>query len=363
MLKKAAALFVVGMSLATWTSCGTNVSRFLYAAIPGANQIQEFRQDPNTGILTALSGSPIPAGPAVESVVVHPSNKFLYAANSGEGDISLFTISTGGALNEVPPRTPAGNGITTPLFLAMDTAGSFLYVGSVGISNAAVSVFSIDASTGGLSPVSGSPFQIGISPTGMVLAPNGSSLYVLGGGSPQGNIEVWTVTSGVLSQLVQVIQPGANPSGITMAPSGNFLYVANTTDNSISEYSVGSNGVLTELQQSSPLGQSSQYSGPVALAVDNSGKYLFVANSGTSNLSGYGIGSDGSLAILSTSPFSTSSQPTFIATDPSGNHLYVGNQASSAIIQAFNLDTGTGALTSLATYGVGQTPKSIALTH
>jgi 6-phosphogluconolactonase len=363
MLKKAAALFVVSVSLATWTSCGKNVSRFLYAAIPGANQIEEFRQDPNTGILTALSGSPIPAGPAVESVVIHPSNKFLYAANSGEGDISLFTIAVGGALTEVTPRTTVGNGITTPLFLAMDSAGSFLYVGSTGISNAAVSVFSIDAGSGALSPVSGSPFQIGIPPTNMALSPNGSSLYVLGAGAPQGFIEVWSITSGALSQLVQIIQPGANPSGIAIDPSGSFLYVANTTDNSISEYSMGSTGVLTELQQSSPLGQSSQYSGPVSLLVDNSGKFLYVANSGTSNLSAYAIGSDGSLTILSTSPFATSSQPNFIATDVSGKHLYVGNQASSAIIQAYNLDTGTGALTSLATYGVGNTPKSIVVSH
>ena len=363
MLKKAAALLVVCVSLATWTSCGKNVSRFLYAAIPGANQIEEFREDPNTGILTPLSGSPIPSGPAVESLVIHPSNKFLYAANSGEGDISLYTISANGALNEVTPRTPVGTGITTPLFLSMDAAGSFLYVGSSGLSNSAVSAFSIDASSGALSPVAGSPFQTGISPTGMVLAPNGSTLYILGGGSPQGYIEVWTVTSGVLSQLIQVIQPGANPSGIAIAPNGDFLYVANTTDNSISEYSVGSDGSLTELQQSSPLGQSSQYSGPVALLVDNSEKYLYVANSGTGNLSAYGIGSDGSLTILGTSPFATSSQPNVIATDPSGNHLFVGNQASSAIIQAFNLDTGTGALTSIATYGVGNTPKSIAVSH
>jgi len=362
MLKKAAALFVVGVSLATWTSCGKNVSRYLYAAIPGANQIEEFREDPNTGILTALTGSPIPAGPAVESVAIHPSNKFLYAANSGEGDISLFTVAIGGTLTEVTPRTQVGNGITTPLFLAMDAAGSFLYVGSTGISNAAVSVFSIDASSGALSPVTGSPFQIGISPTGMALSPNGNSLYVLGGGSPQGYIEVWGISSGALSQLVQAVQPGANPSGIAIAPSGNFLYVANATDNSVSEYSIGSTGALTALTQS-PIGQSSQYSGPVALLVENSGKYLFVANSGTSNLSAYSIGTDGSLTILATSPFATSSQPKFIATDPSGNHLFVGNQASSAIIQAFNLDTGNGALTSIATYGVGNTPTSIAISH
>jgi 6-phosphogluconolactonase (cycloisomerase 2 family) len=244
----------------------------------------------------------------------------------------------------------------------MDSAGSFLYVASTGISNAAVSVFSIDASSGALSPVTGSPFQIGIPPTNMLLSPNGSFLYVLSGGSPQGFIEVWATSSGTLSQLVQVKQPGANPSGMAIHPSGSFLYVANTTDNSISEYSIGSSGALTELT-GSPVGQSSQYSGPVAMLVDNSGKYLYVANSGTSNLSAYSIGSDGSLTILATSPFTTSTAPNFIATDPGGDHLFIGHQTSSAQIQAFALDTGTGSLTSIAVYGVGNTPTSITVSH
>lgn len=366
MLKKAAALLVVGASLATWTSCGSTSSRYLYAALPDApNQIVEYREDPNSGVLTALSGSPIPAGPAVQSIVVHPSNKFLYAANSGEADISLFTISSGGALTEVTPRTPigpTGTGATGPSFLVMDTAGAFLYVGNTGASFPSVSVFSVDASSGALSAVSGSPFGIGgISPSSMILSPSGNVLYVTLAGSP-GFIEVWGITSGVLSAIpVQVIQPGTNPTGIAIDPGGSHLYVANTQDNSISEYSIASDGSLTALS-GSPIGQASTYSAPVALWVDHSGKYLYVANEGTSNLSAYSIGSDGSLTILSTSPFGTSTNPSFITSDSSGKYLFVGTQ-SSRTIQSFSLNGSTGTLTSVATYSTGGTPTSIALTH
>ncbi len=108
MLKKAAALFLVCASMATWVSCGSTTSKFLYAAIPSANQIVIFREDPNSGMLTQLAGSPVTAGQAVQSLAIHPSGKFLYAANSGEGDVSLYNISSAGGLTEVTPRTPVG---------------------------------------------------------------------------------------------------------------------------------------------------------------------------------------------------------------------------------------------------------------
>src|SRR5258708_11822937 len=121
MLKKAAALFLVCASIALCLSCGSTTSRYLFASIPGSNQIVAYREDPNSGVLTQLTGSPITAGQAVQSLAIHPSGKFLYAANSGEGDVSLYTISSAGGLTEVTPRTVVG---TAPTLLTMDSAGS-----------------------------------------------------------------------------------------------------------------------------------------------------------------------------------------------------------------------------------------------
>jgi len=95
--------------------------------------------------------------------------------------------------------------------------------------------------------------------------------------------------------------------------------------------------------------------------VDNSGKYLFVANEGSNNVAGYSIDSDGGLTILTNSPFGTNSQPSFIASDPGGNYLFVGNQASGAMIQSFNLATSSGTLTTVQSYSVGNAPTSIAV--
>ena len=96
MLKKAAALLFICASMATWVGCGSTSSRYLYAAIPGSNDIVAYREDPNTGVLTQLVGSPISAGQSVHALAMHPSGKFLYATNSGEGDVvSRFCSACG----------------------------------------------------------------------------------------------------------------------------------------------------------------------------------------------------------------------------------------------------------------------------
>lgn len=368
MLKKAAAVMLVCASMVAWVGCGTTSNRYLYASIPGANEIVAFREDPNSGALVQLVGSPITAGQAVQSLALHPSNKFLYAANSGAtptGTISLFDISNGGGLTEVTPRVNAG---TAPDLLTMDPSGNYLYVANSGSFD--ISVFSIDQTHGLLTPVpqtGGATAGIGLSALNMALSPSGSMLFVTGqNGTTQGYIEEFTVTNGVLG-----IKPGSGtpfitgngPYGLAIDPSGAHLYTANYNDNSISAFSIGSSGNLTLI---STIGET--YTGPVSLFIDKSGKYLYVANQFTSqqnsgNLAAYSIGSDGGLTLLATSPFATGPQPNFIAGDASGDYLFVGNQSTSAVIQSFSLAPSTGTLTSVSKYGVPGTPTSIVITH
>ncbi len=361
MLKKAAALLFVCVSVAICLSCGVTSGRYLYVAIPGLNEIVVYREDPNSGILTQLAGSPITAGSAVQSLVVHPSNKFMYAANTGDspGDVSLFTISPGGAINEVTPRTQAG---TAPTVLAIDPTGAFLYVGNSGSGN--ISSFSINSKTGVLSPVPGSPFSMGFSPLNLAVSPSGAFIYVTGVGSP-GAIQAFSVNQGQLNPTPVPGSPfvtGNGPYGLTIASGGGFLYTANKLDNSISEFTINSDGSLTQFSNS-PIGV--QYTGPLALLVDKTGKYMYVANQGSSNVAAFSIGgqgaSAGALNLLSNSPFGTGAQPSTLAMDPSGKYLFVGNQTTPKV-QSFQLDTGSGTLTSVNTYNLPGAPTSIAVT-
>jgi len=353
MLKRAAALLLVCASLGLGISCSNSSnSRYLYGALPsgGAGEIVEYREDPNSGALTQLVSSPITAGAAVEALAIHPSKKFLYAANSGSGNVSLFTIASTGDLNEVTPRATAG---TAPTLLAMDPSGAFLYVANSGSFD--LTIYKIDPSTGVLTTFIGS-YPIGMSALNMVLSPSGNFLYLTGAGTP-GVIEAFSLNSGQPT-IVQgtPFLTGTDPTGLAIDPGGKFLYTANRApDNSISEFTINGDGSIAQLANS-PVGES--FSSPTALLVDKSGKYLYVANQGSSNLAGYSIGSDGSITLLSASPFGTSSQPSFIAMDPSGNFLFVGSQSG---VQSFSLASSSGTLTSVSTYS-GSAPTSIVLT-
>lgn len=352
MLRKAVALLFVSASIAMGVSCGTTQSHYVYATIPAANQITAYREDPNSGVLTGVVGSPFPTGSAPQAVVIHPSNKFLYVANSGDNDLSLFTIA-GGGLTEVTPRTSAG---TTPTLLAMDPAGKFLYVANSGSHD--IYVFSI-GSNGALTAV-GTPTTIGLSPLNMLLSPSGNYLYVTAFSQFGGIVVVYSLKAGALA-LAGVIPTGssplASPFALVADSAGKYLYVGNgPPDNTISEFTIGSNGLLTTIS-GSPIGGT--LNNPFALFINSSNKYLYVANEASGNLAAFTIGSGGALTLLSNSPFASSSQPRVISGDPNGKYLILGTQSGS--IQVFGLDTGTGTLTSFATYSTGNGPSAIAV--
>ncbi|MFZ0957262.1 MAG: beta-propeller fold lactonase family protein [Candidatus Sulfotelmatobacter sp.] len=364
MLKKATALLVVGLSAATWISCGTTESHYVFTALPSANQIAVFREDPNSGVLTTLLNSPFDTGQAPEALLLHPSGKYLYVANSAEDDISLFSIAQStGIITEIS-RTPLGSDAQTPSLMAMDAAGGYLYVANA--TSGSLSVLSF-ASDGTLSAPTTT--FLGVKPSGMALAPSGNFIFigaaVPNGQTQSGQIEVWSLTAGVptLVGLFPTNAANSTPGGLVVDSTGTYLYCVNGAGgNSISAFTILSGGILQQFPNS-PLGESG-VSAPVSLLIDPSGKYLYVANQGSSssaagNLAAYSIGSDGGLTILTLSPFTTVKQPTSLAADPNGNYLMVGGQAGS--LEVFLLDPGNGTLGEVATYSPGGFPSSIAI--
>jgi 6-phosphogluconolactonase len=360
MFQKALGLLFVLASTALCIGC-SSTSHYLFAALPATNQVAVYREDPTAGVLTQISGSPFAVGDGAQSLVLHPSGKFLYVANPGqnENDISLFTIASNGTLSEIFPRISVAPLGSLPQLLLMDPAGAFLYVENQGSNN--ISVFSINSASGALTAVAGSPFALGLSPLNMRLTPSGNLLFVSAASEPLGLIAVFSVSSGML-KLASLKNPidGVNPLGLAIDPAGKFLYVANTSSNSISIFSIGSSGTLTEIP-GSPL---NTYSAPVSLLLDPKGQFLYVADQGANNIAVYSITSGTGLPVgLTTSTtvfaFATETSPSVLALDPNGGHLFVGNQGSSAGIQSFQVSTGN--LNPVFTYKVGNTPSSIAI--
>lgn len=354
MLKKAGTLLLICASFAAWISCGKTTNHYVYAAINASNEIYVYREDPNSGVLTQLSLSPIGAGVGIQSLLIHPSNKYLYASNSGEGDVSLFTISSDGALNEVLPRTPVGVG---PTAMVMDSGGSYLYVANSGGNS--VSVFSIASGSGALTPV-GTQVPVGLSPLDIAIDPTGSVLYITGNGTLGGEIQVFSLNAGVLTSTAgSPYQTGNDPQGVVVSPSGTNVYTANTNDDSVSEFTSAS-GALTPVA-GSPFGGST-FASPNSLFINKTGGFLCVTNKGSTNVSVYAIASDGSLSVISASPFASNASPSLIAGDPNGEYIFVGNQqAGQTAIQSFAVTASSGILTAIASYKLPGTPTSIVI--
>ncbi|HEY6822902.1 MAG TPA: hypothetical protein VI195_00560, partial [Steroidobacteraceae bacterium] len=78
-----------------------NIARFAYIAafnLIDAGVVWAFAIEPASGALTPVAGSPFSSGDETHSLAVHPSGRFLYAANRGGGNganartISVYSI-------------------------------------------------------------------------------------------------------------------------------------------------------------------------------------------------------------------------------------------------------------------------------
>ena len=126
-----------------------------------AGGVDIFSLNASTGALTKTSGSPTQVGDDPAGVVVDRSGKYVYVPNTPDVTVSAFSMDTSGELTEISgsPFPSGGNGtINGPLGITADAAGRFVYVCNA--SND-ISVFSINTSSGALTPIPGSPFPEG----------------------------------------------------------------------------------------------------------------------------------------------------------------------------------------------------------
>jgi len=189
-------------------------------------------------------------------------------------------------------------------------------------------------------------------------------LYVTAQGNTTVSAFSVDLNSGALSAIGRSIGTGAVPSAIAVTPAINALFVANSGGNSISSYTINTDGSLTAAR-ATLAGKT-----PVGLAIDPAGKFLFVANQVSSNISVFSISGSG-LTPVPGSPFTTvpagfsypnGTLPVAVAVSSSGKFLYVANQLAN-FVSAFSI-SASGKLIALGVpfYNVGTSPSALAIT-
>jgi 6-phosphogluconolactonase len=320
------------------TSLSSSGTGAVFVATQGDSSVSAYSIDLSTGLLTA-NGGEVATGKVPSAMLLAPSGTLLFVANSNPtvppnspactlpspGTITAYTVNTNGTLTAVSGSSPTG---LVPLAMAIDSGGHFLFVANQGLqcdpASGSISVFSIQDKT--LTEVPGSPFP----------------------------------------SAVQNAPSGTGPSGIAVTPDGKFLYVANQFDSTLTKFSVDASGVLTQ----GPV--VSVGTTPSAATITADGGVLYVANAST--ISAFTIcnqiltscndptSPDGSLTAVAGSPFSAGIQPVAIVAAPSGKFLFVVNRQSNQISQ-YKIATGTGVLTAntQASISTGATPVGAAI--
>jgi 6-phosphogluconolactonase (cycloisomerase 2 family) len=283
----------------------------------------------------------------------------MYVSNSSSSSVSFYLLDqTAGSLQR-QTGSPVSTGGSAPDSLAIDPARKFLFVSNQSSSN--ISVFNVNSTTAALTAVTGSPFAAGASAARLVVHPKANFVYALSSTPAEILAYSFDSTTGLLAALngFPVSLSTSGQSGLAISPSGQFLYTSNPNTNVITGFSIGTDGSLTQLTPTTSPSKGS----PVFLAFDSSSSFLFAVNAGGTlggpSVSTLSVSATGALAEVTGSPTTVGTAP--VNAVFSQGFLYVLNQTSGTI-SAFAFTSSTGQLTELkgSPFAVGSHPVSLA---
>jgi 6-phosphogluconolactonase (cycloisomerase 2 family) len=335
---------------------------FLYVANYGSNNISIFSIGITGGGLTPV-GTRTSLGTGPFAIAVDPWSRFAYVANRDSGNIAVFTInqSTGELIATAPPVAVGAK----PVALSVDPSGRFLFVANNGSNN--VRAFTINQSNGQLTPPAVSTFPMAPQPTSMLIEPSGTTLYLATvGGTPA--ISGFTIdqTAGLLGGT------GPSPSSVVTGYTalgvdvqGDYLFAGVTVG------SVPASNFATTFLMNLSLGNIATPTGtsviagrqPISVAVDPLGRFVYTANNIDPGVSVFSINRAGSTLTpgmglnfpLSAPPKS----PRAVLVDPSGRFLYLAEESGSVF--AFSINQTTGALTTIGSVTAGTNPFALGI--
>jgi 6-phosphogluconolactonase (cycloisomerase 2 family) len=345
---------------------------FTFSPVPsGSPYSVTIKSQPSRGpaqLCTIANGSgTVGNGPVtnIEVTCTTRVNKFVYVPNAGSGTVSAFSINAAtGALSPVP-GSPFPSGVT-PRFAAANRAGTALYVTNDGSGAAPprISAYTINATTGVLTPVAGSPFDVSVPPPPATLTPmakplvhpSGSIVYVSAVAAPTLYGATVNATSGALTPIPSL------PTGIGIGrgiftSTGSVLFLPHESfnggaDGAIAAYSVHqSSGVLTPLGTFPTGGRI-----PAGVALNAEGTLLFAPNAGSGTLAVFRVDTtSGTLTAAAGSPFDAGADtvPVGATIHPFKNFVYATNgfvfsAPDTSSVSAFRFDATTGVVTPVA---------------
>jgi 6-phosphogluconolactonase (cycloisomerase 2 family) len=315
------------ISLGCLTACSTKNSSStggtgaLFVTTQGDSLITPYTIDLSTGKFT-VNGKAVATDSMPSAVVLSPKGDALFVANSASNSITAYAVNSDGTLTAAGATPTQG---TDPVSMAIDSAGHLFVVNE---GSATISIFNVSG-------------------TGLM----GPALFS-------------TVTG----------TTGTDPSAVAITSNGKFLYITDKVGGTVTEYNVDASGNLFQ-----PVPYSVGTTPDALIITDlkngsaDTSNFLYVANFGSNNVSGFSICDNpsttctiaqpnGALTPVAGSPFPAQPGPVAMALDPSSKFLYLVDEGSNLLSQ-YRVSTGTGVLTSISpgSIGTGTTPVWVAV--
>lgn len=315
--------------------------------------IYRMSMDPRTGALGAPELAAKAQSPSF--LVLSPNYRFLYSVNEiNQGMVSAFGIDPAtGALRELNSQPSGGSG---PTHIAIDQTGANVLVANY--NNGSVALLPVGADGQLDAPAAVDQHhgkgadpsrQEGPHAHSVVVAP--SNRYVLSADLGLDKVFVYKLDAAAHTLTPNdppsaSVAAGAGPRHLAFDPSGKHVYVTSEMGCTVTAFDYdGSKGTLHEFQSISTLPADFHGDKSTAeIAVDPSGKFLYVSNRGDANsISRFRIDTQsGKLTLLGT----TSTQgktPRSFGIDPTGTFLIAANQDSDNVV-VFRIDPASGDL-------------------
>jgi 6-phosphogluconolactonase (cycloisomerase 2 family) len=293
------------------------------------------------------------------SQAVTYSPQFAYVSGEGNENIAGFSVdATSGNLTSLGTPFSTGASPSQPTSITSDPFGRFVFnTNAFNSATGSISPFVIQAGSTppGLLSAASAPVSFGSQPFSVVVDGSGSFAYV----SDRANAAIFGFTiASPAGTLTAITHPSSDsfggPAGQAVSPYGSTLFTVDFEANSIFESTIGNTGLLTSENSTTgtslitPNGVS-----PVAVAVDPSNRFVYVVCQGNNLVIGYAFtdtasGNNATLTLLSGTgaTATTGNTPTAIAIEPTGHFLYVTNSGDNTI-SAFSINQTTGLLTPL----------------
>jgi len=340
----------------------------LYVCLQDDDKIASFAIDAESGRLTAQADVPAVGGPSV--LAISPDRRTLYLGHRTQPAISSFRIDhgTGGltSLGTVSAMHP-------PTFLAPDRTGRYLLScyyqgGGVAVhhlgSQGAVGAPSLDwlATATGAHAIATDPSnQFAFVPH---IARLNDNVLEPPKENPGPNMIMqfrFDAQTGRLTPNSPArVEPAERlgPRHYCFHPTQDLVYFSNEQGCSVTGYRLErATGTLSPMQTitSLPAGFTARNTCS-QIHLTPSGKFLYVANRGHNSIAGFAVDGTGHLTSVGHVP--TEAVPSAFGLDPAGRFLFATGTASGRLA-SYRINSETGALSPLATYGVGQRPAAV----